>query len=92
MMAAWTAANPDAEKKPETPSTKVIRAMVAEMSPDALQAIKEILADKRHPKRFEAANAIMQQHIGKPMQAVELGNGDGGPLRIIVTQDDSGLL
>jgi hypothetical protein len=87
---AWRELFPDeaAEKARE----REVKAMIAAGTEDALTALHEIIMDTTHKDRASAAKSWVEHDIGRAKQAVELGGTEGGPLRIVVTQDDTGLL
>jgi hypothetical protein len=69
---AWREAHPDWEARPAGPSKKEIRDYIASAIPDVIDKAVQIALDDRAPKQFEAVNALMQQHLGRPSQAVDL--------------------
>lgn len=90
-MRQWRAENPDAPLT-DGERKKMIRAILREGTPDALQALHNVVMDPEHKDHFNAAKTWVEQDIGRPAQAIDLGNGEKGPLRITVTQDDTGML
>lgn len=90
-MREWRAANPDA---PLTmmERDKLIREALRESAPERVDTMIQVALDPEHKDFAPTSRVLMEHDLGKPKQAIELGNGDGGPLRIVVTQDDTGLL
>lgn len=88
MFSAWSASNPNAEKKPGTLSKKQINDVMLEGTPDALQAVRDVMTNDKHPKQIEAAKIWIEHAIGRPMQAVELSGKDGGPIESQIAVTD----
>lgn len=65
--------------RPKLPAE--LREMARAASPDALQALIDVMSDKDAPQsaRVSAANSILDRGYGKPAQPID-GDGEGGPV------------
>jgi hypothetical protein len=66
--------------RPKIPAE--LREMARAASPQALQALIEVMADKAAPQsaRVSAANSILDRGYGKPAQPID-GDGEGGAIK-----------
>ena len=88
----WREEHPSWQERPAGPSKKELREYVAGAMPDVIDKAIEIALDDNQPKQFEAIKMLTEQHLGKPSQALEIGGADGGPLKIVFSKDDQGVL
>jgi len=50
------------------------------MLPEALDTIRDVMADKFHPRQEHAAEYVINQAVGTPRQAMALSGPNGEPL------------
>ena len=70
-MAEWRKNNPDA---PPTHSerARILREIIRDGTPEALDAVRDIIDDPLHKDSLSAAKTWIEQDLGRPTQAVEM--------------------
>ena len=81
-MRKWREEHPEGVAKPGTVSKKQLRDYMASGMPDVIDKAFEVALDDKAPKQFDAIKMLTEQHLGRPMQAVELSGKDGGDVNI----------
>lgn len=66
-------------------ATASIRDIAQKYTADAVNALVEIVKDKRQPAaaRVSAANGLLDRAYGKPTQSIDLGSEGGLPVTVI---------
>lgn len=72
--------NPSGRKKVDPK----VREMFSKLIPAAVKAIEAGLQDPEVEIRMKAAQIALDRALGKPAQAVELSEGENGPLAAIL--------
>lgn len=68
-------------KKSESDDVKAAKIAIQKLCPDAVDKLMEFMDNKKLSVQMWAVDKILQYSIPKPAQEVDLGNGDGTPLR-----------
>ncbi len=81
-MAEWRKNNPDAPLT-DSERKRMIKSILREGTPDALNALHDVILDPEHKDHVTAAKTWVEHDIGRPMQAVELTGENGGAVQLI---------
>lgn len=58
------------------------KAAIAMIEPQAVEVLREVLEDRFHPRREQAAEYVLNRTQGRPRQTVELSGPDGKPVKL----------
>ena len=83
----WRKEHPEWQEKPGQLSKKDVRDYLNGSTLDAVDAAVQIALDPKHPRSFDAQKFIIEQKIGRAVQAVELTGKDGGPVEVNDARD-----